>query len=1079
MTAAAECDSHHFRRTTGGINPGWRITMNYRRTKKAAALAAACTVLSSPHAWGANLIWNKATGNFQDANAWSYTSSGAELKTTDPFAFPGVNSLAGANILHVGNNGEATLNTNSTVHGAGMENLTYGVRIGTNAGAADVPGTPDYRGAGTLRVTGNASLLAYYDTSAAVADRDGNFHVGANAPTAGTVVWDSTGTLTVQGALRVGQTGTGTFTQNNGTVYAGTSTVAESVFFAVGQNSTGTYNLNNGVLNMGLAVDSATSQEVRRNARIGSGTGTGVFNLGDGTGAAGSAKFASWDDFAIGHGATSTGTFNIKSDGRLELNFAALHAATGGTGGAAPLNLNSGALNQQGGSLDIDGVLQVGATRVAAYNITGSTGTSNVRALDVGNFGTLGFTFDAGGATPIIVEGDTNTAGDTAKGLTLGANSALTLNSFNAYASNSTLTLVNSLDPTVLAVGAFGNYTQGQSVGTNALGTQFYLNYFGGVDNNDIVLQSTTPGSVTTGLVWNAGSANFTAGFASGNGNFGVGTFPANPFSGAQDLYLGNNGVAALSGATSESVGLLHVGTIQASSRIANRNGNGTINATGSVSLKSAAAGGVGDIIVGSDGQTGTINWGSSGTLEAEAKLWVGDGGTGVVTQTDGIVSGGTTAAGTFLAIGRGPGGNGTYNLNNGQFRPTGTLDNAQIRVTAVGDEGATGTLNVGDGTGAAGAALLEANNDLWIGRTGGTATLNVKSDGRIRLDSVTGGVGGNAELNVGNGSTGTVVQTGGSVSTTDLIRIGVGAGSVGSYTISGGTLEGATDGTGAFQIARQGATGTLRIEGTGKVTHGAEFFVGNETNTGGTGRLELIGSQAGLQIGKLENAPGGAMGVSETIRWVADANGVTPMVITGAGPTAPSVQLQDTAEVTANTGAGATLMGDGIALELNLSAYASSGILKLIDNQTAEAVTGFFENGTSLDLYEEGASILGTGYAGTVNISYIGGDGNDVVLNLVGSVVNNADFNGDGSVNGADFLAWQRGFGVNSGATLGQGDANGDGAVNAADLTIWKGQFGVPAEVATAAVPEPHSIALASAAFGLLAVAHRRGARS
>ncbi|BBO35646.1 hypothetical protein PLANPX_5258 [Lacipirellula parvula] len=1050
--------------------------MNYQRTKKAAALAAAWAIVGGSQAWGANIIWNKTTGNFQDANAWSYTSGSAEAQLTDPFAYPGEGGLPGANVLYIGNNGEATLNTTSTINGAGYENLVYGIQVGTNAGAANVAGPNDYRGAGTLRVTGNTPLLVRYATSAT--EPYGAFYIGGNAPTAGTVVWDSTGALTVEGAFRVGQAGTGTFTQNNGTVKAGTNTAAASVFFAVGNNSTGTYNLNNGVLNVGAALDTALGEEVRRNTRIGAGTGTAVFNLGDGTGAAASAKFVTWDDFTIGHSTASTGTFNIKSDGRLEINFAALHKANGGTGGPAPFVVNAGAFNQQGGSLDADGILQIGPSRAAAYNITGSTGTSNVRALDVGNFGTLNFTFDAGGATPIIVEGDTNTAGDTAKGLTLGATSVLSLNSFNAYNSNSTLTLVNSLDPTVLAVGTFGNYTQGQSVGTNALGTQFYLNYYGGVDNNDIVLQATTPGSLTSGLVWNTTAANFTAGFASGNGNYGVGTFPANPFSGGQELYLGNNGVAALSGATSESVALLHVGTDQASARIANRDGNGTVNATGSVSLKSSATGGVGDIIVGSGGQSGTINWGSTGTLEAEAKLWVGDGGTGVVTQTAGIVSGGTSTAGTFLAVGHGAGGNGTYNLNNGQFRPTGTLDNAQIRVTAIGDEGATGILNVGDGTGAAGSALLEANNDLWIGRNGGVATLNVKSDGQIRLDSVTGGVGGNAELNVGNGSTGTVVQTGGSVSTTDIVRIGVGVGGVGSYTISGGTFESATDGSGAFQLGRQGGTGTLRIEGTGKVTHGAEFFVGNETNTGGTGRLELIGSQAGLQIGKLENAPGGAAGVNEIIRWAADANGVTPMVVTGAGPTAASVQLQDPTEVTANTGAGATLSGDGIALELNLSAFTSSGILKLIDNQTAEAVTGFFENGTSLDLYEEGASILGTGYAGTVNISYIGGDGNDVVLNLVGSIVNNADFNSDGKVDGKDFLAWQRGFGVNSGATLAQGDANGDGAVNAADLTVWKGQFGVPAQIAAAAVPEPHSIALASAAFGLIAVARRRGAR-
>ena len=55
----------------------------------------------------------------------------------------------------------------------------------------------------------------------------------------------------------------------------------------------------------------------------------------------------------------------------------------------------------------------------------------------------------------------------------------------------------------------------------------------------------------------------------------------------------------------------------------------------------------------------------------------------------------------------------------------------------------------------------------------------------------------------------------------------------------------------------------------------------------------------------------------------------------------------------------------------------------------------------------------------------------------------NSADFDGDNDVDGADFLAWQRGFGATSGATPGDGDANSDGAVDATDLSAWKEQIG------------------------------------
>jgi hypothetical protein len=61
----------------------------------------------------------------------------------------------------------------------------------------------------------------------------------------------------------------------------------------------------------------------------------------------------------------------------------------------------------------------------------------------------------------------------------------------------------------------------------------------------------------------------------------------------------------------------------------------------------------------------------------------------------------------------------------------------------------------------------------------------------------------------------------------------------------------------------------------------------------------------------------------------------------------------------------------------------------------------------------------------------------------IAAPVSGDADFDGDGDVDGRDFLAWQRGFGITNGALPEQGDANGDGAVNAADLEFWSDQYG------------------------------------
>jgi len=83
-----------------------------------------------------------------------------------------------------------------------------------------------------------------------------------------------------------------------------------------------------------------------------------------------------------------------------------------------------------------------------------------------------------------------------------------------------------------------------------------------------------------------------------------------------------------------------------------------------------------------------------------------------------------------------------------------------------------------------------------------------------------------------------------------------------------------------------------------------------------------------------------------------------------------------------------------------------------------------------------------------------------------------NADFDGDGSVDGADFLIWQQGFGIESGAATDQGDANGSGSINLFDLAVWQQHFGSSPSVAV--VPEPSAMMLILLA-GLVASATRR----
>jgi hypothetical protein len=103
-------------------------------------------------------------------------------------------------------------------------------------------------------------------------------------------------------------------------------------------------------------------------------------------------------------------------------------------------------------------------------------------------------------------------------------------------------------------------------------------------------------------------------------------------------------------------------------------------------------------------------------------------------------------------------------------------------------------------------------------------------------------------------------------------------------------------------------------------------------------------------------------------------------------------------------------------------------------------------------------------------NVSYTP---TSVFLNFAATVgqVFASDFNGDGTVNGADLAVWQMNLGLMP-ATNAQGDANGDGKVDGSDFVIWQHQNGstFPAVAAAAPVPEPGALMLALVALAPLA---------
>ena len=71
-------------------------------------------------------------------------------------------------------------------------------------------------------------------------------------------------------------------------------------------------------------------------------------------------------------------------------------------------------------------------------------------------------------------------------------------------------------------------------------------------------------------------------------------------------------------------------------------------------------------------------------------------------------------------------------------------------------------------------------------------------------------------------------------------------------------------------------------------------------------------------------------------------------------------------------------------------------------------------------------------------------------------------DFDSDSDVDGQDYLLWQRGFGMTSGATSSDGDADLDGDVDHIDLALWRVNYGTSLVSVGSAVPEPGSVWLA-----------------
>ncbi len=178
--------------------------------------------------------------------------------------------------------------------------------------------------------------------------------------------------------------------------------------------------------------------------------------------------------------------------------------------------------------------------------------------------------------------------------------------------------------------------------------------------------------------------------------------------------------------------------------------------------------------------------------------------------------------------------------------------------------------------------------------------------------------------------------------------------------------------------------------------------------------------------------------------------------IIKGQG----SVPIFSQAQV---NGQGLVVFGAGILS----TTRAGTGVWALLPG--ASEVTPIALPGQTITLSDGSVETLGSIALGDVNDRgqiILKSRRNDVdVLFVVNSLATLSDFDGDGNVDGDDLAILKAGFGGEI-PTLATGDGNGDGVIDGADFLRWQREATITAPpAATAGVPEPPSLTLLAVA--------------
>jgi T5SS/PEP-CTERM-associated repeat protein len=343
---------------------------------------------------------------------------------------------------------------------------------------------------------------------------------------------------------------------------------------------------------------------------------------------------------------------------------------------------------------------------------------------------------------------------------------------------------------------------------------------------------------------------------------------------------------------------------------------------------------------------------------------------------------------------------------------------------------------------GASGGMTLSTRAATLGDVAGASGTLNVNnSTFNVLASSV------DTELIIGRGGTGTlVVQGGGKVNVSGAsgdATIGQVAGSVGTATVTGAGSSWTT--TGALRVGLAGQ-GALTVASGGTVT-ASSVVVGSLGTVHGDGTI----------VGAVQNSGIVAPGMSPGI-----------LHITGSYTQTSTGQLQiELAGTTPGSQYDQLIMSGIIVLDGTLQVTTLNGFApKALDR---------------FNIFQSGATPLTT--FATVNLptlgSFLAWDQSQLYSGGLLSVISTlpGDYNRDGIVDAADYTVWRDSFGQSVADGTGA-DSDGDGMITQSDYDFWVSQFGEIAGGglgagggATAAVPEPPTAVLLSMALSFAGI--------